>query len=261
VDRATDFESLGLGTLFTGGAAGAAPSVLGAAGRVVCWFGSRDPVFARNLGGLSPGAVVAAPAASDLPVWQHLCQTVGAPLDGLTSRIMVPETAREAGRKVLAGAGWDGVTPFLLLHPGAGGDPKRWPVQGFAAVAAAVSRPPAVVVHQGPADAAAAAALIAALGGDAIVLVEPPLPALAGALAAAALYVGNDSGVSHLAASVGAPSALLYTRRLLAWRPWAPEARLMEVSAAGLIAAEVAAVIDAAREVLAGGRGSHEAPA
>ncbi len=60
------------------------------------------------------------------------------------------------------------------------------------------------------------------LGPPAIPLREPPLDALAGALACAALYLGNDSGVSHLAAAVGAPSVVLFTRALLGWRPWAP---------------------------------------
>ena len=67
------------------------------------------------------------------------------------------------------------------------------------------TRPVAVAVHRGPADAAPASALVEAIGPDAIVLGEPPLPALAGVLASAALYLGNDSGVSHLAATVGAP--------------------------------------------------------
>ena len=34
-------------------------------------------------------------------------------------------------------------------------------------------------------------------------LVEPPLPVLAGVLAIARAYLGGDSGVSHLAAAVG----------------------------------------------------------
>ena len=262
VDRAIDFESLGLGALFTAEPQGAARSALEAAGRVVCWFGSRDPLFTRNLRALSPKAVVAAPAVRDIPVWQHLCRTVGSALDGATARIPVPESARAVGRTVLADAGWDGVTPFMIVHPGAGSAAKRWPTEGFAAVVGALrqvspagstvaARAPAVVVHWGPADAIPAAALLAALGPGAIALMEPALPALAGALDAAALYVGNDSGVSHLAAAIGAPGVLLYTRPLLAWRPWAGEAQIVAVSTAELIEAEVRAVIDAARTSMA----------
>jgi ADP-heptose:LPS heptosyltransferase len=144
------------------------------------------------------------------------------------------------------------VTPYVVLHPGAGSVTKRWPVPGFAAVARAVRQAgsPAVAVHRGPADAAAATALVAAIGANAIVLEEPPLPALAGVLAGATLYLGNDSGVSHLAAAVGASSVVLFTRALLPWRPWARHPRVLVVSTRRTVPAEVAEVIASARATL-----------
>jgi ADP-heptose:LPS heptosyltransferase len=42
------------------------------------------------------------------------------------------------------------------------------------------------------------------------VLRDLPLPQLAAKLAAAALYIGNDSGVTHLAAAAGAPTIALF---------------------------------------------------
>jgi hypothetical protein len=39
---------------------------------------------------------------------------------------------------------------------------------------------------------------------------SPSLTALAGALARATVYLGNDSGVSHLAAALGIPSVILF---------------------------------------------------
>lgn len=253
IERALDFESLGLGALFTAEAGRVDRPDLARAGRVVCWFGSRDPLFVANLRAVAPGALVAAPAAGDLPVWQHLRGTVGAPLDGGTARIPVPATALVAGQRSLRDAGWDGATPFILLHPGAGSTTKRWPVEGFARVTGDVRRRRslAVAVHQGPADAEAACALAAVLGPKAIVLKEPSLLTLAGALATAALYLGNDSGVSHLAAAIGAPSVVLYTRALLPWRPWAVHCRLAVVSTRDIVTAEVAEVVDSARAALA----------
>jgi ADP-heptose:LPS heptosyltransferase len=90
-----------------------------------------------------------------------------------------------------------------------------------------------VLVHQGPADAEAAAGLRARLGEAAILLREPELPRLAGVLAAARAYLGGDSGVSHLAAAVGAPSVVLFppaTRRR--WAPWSPTAVSLELTGA-----------------------------
>jgi len=251
VDRALDFESLGLGALFTAGLGPARPLLVRAA-RVVCWFGSRDARFVANLRGIVAGAVVASPAADDLPVWQHLRRTVGAALDGETAPLRVPPVAGEAGRQALLDAGWDGVRPVVVMHPGAGSAAKQWPVDGFAMVARTVSRegPFALVVHEGPADAEAASSLLAALGPQATRLREPPLEALAGVLASAVLYLGNDSGVSHLAAAVGAPSVVLFTQELLRWRPWSTKVGLPVVSTGGIVPTDLERVMAAARAAM-----------
>ena len=250
VDRAVDFEALGLDALFTS-PPGPPRLAIARAGRVVCWFGSRDPGFAAAVRALAPGAVVAAPAGTgEVSVWRHLLGTVGSPIDGAAASadawrsVTVTHPMRAAGQQALREAGWDGVTPLLALQPGAGGAAKCWPVAGFAAIVRELShaRALAIAVHQGPADAEPAAALVAALGPGAIALREPTLPVLAGALAAAALYVGNDSGVSHLAAAVGAPSVVLFTSRLLAWRPWAPHAQTVAVSMSEVVPEELRAV-------------------
>ena len=60
---------------------------------------------------------------------------------------------------------------------------------------------------------------------------EPELPALAAALASARAYLGGDSGVSHLAAAVGAPSVILLPpARLPCWTPRSPTARPIAAS-------------------------------
>ncbi len=165
VDRALDFESLALDALFTTDPARARP-LLAHVGRLVCWFGSRDPLFAANLRTIVPGALVASPAAADVPVWQHLRRSVNAPLEGETAPLRVPPVVAQTGRQALLNVGWDGARPVIVLHPGAGSAAKRWPVDGFVRVARDVSegRPLALVVHEGPADAEAAAALMAAAG-------------------------------------------------------------------------------------------------
>lgn len=256
VDRAVDFESLGLDALFASDLSrtdlGRAHTLLERPTQVVCWFGSRDAHFVANLRAIAPGALVASPAADDLPVWQHLCRTVGAPVDGETAPVRVPPVVATAGRQALRDLGWDGAQGVVLLHPGAGSAAKRWPVEGFATVARDVSRVGTVtlVVHEGPADAGAAAALLGALGPAAIRLREPSLEALAGVLASAALYLGNDSGVSHLATAVGTPSVVLFTRGLLGWRPWSAEVSLPVVSTGGIVPAELERVLAAARTAM-----------
>jgi ADP-heptose:LPS heptosyltransferase len=83
-------------------------------------------------------------------------------------------------------------------------------------------------------------------------LVQPELPLLAGMLSATSAYLGNDSGVSHLAAALGAPSVVLYTRDKLDWRPWAPGVPPLVVGTSALEGADVARVTDALRALLLG---------
>src|SRR5207244_2806299 len=167
------------------------------------WFGARDPDFARRLAAISPGAIVAAsvdrggltppsdtPGAPGRGVWRHLLETTG---DARERRDVarVSDTLVAEGRATLAGAG---------------SAAKRWPAAAFAEALAplAARRDVEIMVHEGPADAEPAARLLR-LVPSARRLREPSLPALAGVLARCAAYVGNDSGVSHLAAAVGPP--------------------------------------------------------
>jgi hypothetical protein len=219
-------ESLRLHALFAGDGAADLP----ATGRVICWLGARDPEFVRRLQAQAPGAVVA-PSVSTGLVWEHLLGTCAAPAGEWRAAARVAPCLVAAGRAALADAGWDGRRRLLVVQPGAGGPAKRWPAEAFAAALAGVAGRPgvAVVVHQGPADEDAADGLCARLP-SALRLRHPSLPALAGALRQAAVYVGNDSGVSHLAAAVGAPAVVLFAAANLAWRPWSPGPDVLTVA-------------------------------
>lgn len=218
VDEARGFDALGLDALFTREPVPAPLAALAARGdRVVSWFGSREPLYRERLASLARETIVAPPVPEEeIPVWRHLIATL-APWG-----VSVPEPP---GPLRLAGP-----TPAratLVVHPGSGAAWKQWPAERFAEVIRAVTarRPLPVVVHQGPADVAAADALMAHLPTTWERLVEPDLPTLAAVLATARVYLGSDSGVSHLAAAMGAPSVILFpasTRRR--WTPWSPTA-------------------------------------
>jgi heptosyltransferase-3 len=232
VDQAVPFDALRLDTLFVEDGAVTPSDALRRGQRVICWFGARDPVFTRRLRALLPGAIVASASGDGAdPVWRHLLATVDAVPEGSPAPCDPLPEARQAGRDALVRAGWRTGTRLVVAHPGAGGRGKRWSVEGFAQVLAPLCARPdlTVVLHEGPADADAAAALSARLGGDARLLRGLSLVELAGALAQAAAYLGNDSGVSHLAAAVGVPSVILFEQRSLAWRPWAAPADVVVV--------------------------------
>jgi hypothetical protein len=266
VDRSVDFEALGLAALFEAEAeadAGAERQWPARCGRdlrearhLVAWVGSREPHFVRRLTALIPGAVVAPSVGSDRAVvWRHLLDTVSASEVERAVRwpVVVPEAITHEARRALGAKGWDGGTGLLVVHPGAGGRGKLWPAPGFAAVLERVAeeRPGlTLVVHRGPADAEAVAALSSALRRRLIVLDEPPLPLLAGTLGLATAYLGNDSGISHLAAALGVPALVLFAAERLIWRPWAAHVEPHLVLMPTLEEADVRRVADALRPLL-----------
>jgi ADP-heptose:LPS heptosyltransferase len=252
VDSAVAFDTVGLDALFTDDDTPERLRALVAGARVVSWFGAGDATFVRRLRALAPDAVISTstPPPGTI-VWRHLLAATEPPrLD--VRPIPVPLALASEGRRALTAAGWAGERRLLMIHPGAGGVAKRWPPEGFAAVAQALAERAdlEIAVHDGPADHAAVVALGAQLPGPAVTLTDAPLTTLAGALAHIALWIGCDSGVSHLAAAVGAPTLALFAEANLPWRPWAEHARTRVVTMGSLAPSDVAGVVAEAISVL-----------
>ena len=242
VDEACAVDRLGLDSLFVDASARAR---LFDAERVVCWLGARDPDFVRRLSKQAPSVTVA-PSVGDGVVWEHLLHVAARDAPAVAHPVTVSAALRDAGRDVLRHAGWDGHSRLLVVHPGAGGAATRWLVEGFASAIDAVAADYALTVamHQGPADAEPVASLARRFGAP-LVLDEPSLPALAGALSCATAYLGNDSGVSHLAAAVGAPAVVLFVTANLKWRSWSATAPPLAVEPTRVRAEDVAIVAGA----------------
>ncbi len=114
---------------------------------------------------------------------------------------------------------------FLALHPGSGSPGKNWPAESFLAIATALSPRRAWLLVQGPADAALSTP------PEAVVARELPLRVLGALLARAGLYVGNDSGVSHLAAAWGAPTLALFgPSDPEVWSPLGPRVKTLRAA-------------------------------
>lgn len=99
--------------------------------------------------------------------------------------------------------------PYLVIHPGSGSLKKNWPKDRFIALAEkllqiTVKEKPffrQLIVTAGEADGVLGDMICDAIP-DSILLKDLGLSSLAAVLAHASVYIGNDSGVSHLAASV-----------------------------------------------------------
>jgi len=99
---------------------------------------------------------------------------------------------------------------LIGLGPTANWDGKIWPVENFAALYREIARemPDAIpVVFGGPGamERELARPLLEALPGAIDAVGQFDLPVVAASLARMRIFVGNDSGLMHLAASAGAP--------------------------------------------------------
>lgn len=124
-----------------------------------------------------------------------------------------------------------GVDPsrLVLIHPGASAPAKRWPIDNFMALAEAI-RSSALVPGFliGPVEREQfSTAAIDQLGELGPVWADLRIAELAAMLALVRAYVGNDSGISHLAGAVGAPTLVIFTStNPTIWRPLGPNVRV-----------------------------------
>lgn len=92
----------------------------------------------------------------------------------------------------------------VVIHPGSGGRRKNWPAEHFTELAARLQAQGREVTWSlGPAEENRPLPAGPHLSGL-------PLVELAAHLAGARLYIGNDSGITHLAAAVGCPTVVVF---------------------------------------------------
>jgi predicted lipopolysaccharide heptosyltransferase III len=110
---------------------------------------------------------------------------------------------------------------IALIHPAAAFATKQWAMHNFARVVESLAdRGYASVAIGAPHERG----LLDALSDETsvgIVTFELPLPEVAALAARAQLFVGNDSGIAHIAAAVGTPSVVIFgSSNVVNWRPW-----------------------------------------
>lgn len=100
---------------------------------------------------------------------------------------------------------------FVAIHPGSGSPRKNWDSEKFAELAkAARQNGLGVLVLEGEADQEAVQRLQARVSESLPVVKGLDLMTLAALLTRSHAYVGNDSGITHLAAAVKVPTYALF---------------------------------------------------
>lgn len=163
-----------------------------------------DGIFAENLQNAGASRVVTGPHRPGES--SHAIDQLAAPLTALGLPL-----AGRATRLALEPAVHEALT--VALHPGSGSAAKNWPVEKWRQLAGkllAANPEVKLAIIGGEADAAAVSALRGLAASRVVLWENLPLPELARRLAGARLYLGHDTGISHLAAAAGVPSLLLF---------------------------------------------------
>lgn len=153
---------------------------------IVSWYGANRPEFREAMLRVGvPCAFHAAlpPAGNVTHATDFFARQVGAPDNLIPRLLMTPYPPRET----------------IVLHPFSGSARKNWPLDRFVELAEQLPLP--VEWTAGPEEELPAAIQPARFTN---------LFALAQWIAGAHLYIGNDSGITHLAAAAGAQTLALF---------------------------------------------------
>ncbi len=225
---------------------------------ILSYLPDRDGLFRKNLERVGVRRLICGDPIPGPGETRHIVDRLAEPVEqeGIPVRDRVPrlflnEADRRRAEAFLEASGVS--APFYAVHPGSGGARKRWPPGRFARVAEAMDVP--VVVPCGPADEEVVARMISEMRVAPVVARHLPLPVLAGVLARCQVYLGNDSGVTHLSAASGAPVVALFgPTDSRVWGPKGGRVRILQGDAElpeeqRLEAIEVEEVVRAVREM------------
>jgi ADP-heptose:LPS heptosyltransferase len=185
--------------------------------RIVSWTGFGAEAFGKKFAELhdcvllaawKPGTCerrhVARLFVDSLRPWLQVPQVIPIP------EIRLDSADRRRGSEWLQGQGWLSEKPLIAIHPGAGSAVKRWPLRRFLELADKLRASGSLLVIEGPAETGLDREQVRVLGAGTYLASNLPLPLLAGILSHCRSFVGNDSGIAHLAAALRIPCVVLF---------------------------------------------------
>ena len=144
--------------------------------------------------------------------------------------------------------------PVLALAPVAAAPQKTWPAESFAVLARNLLAGPCagwrLALFGGPGDDTKLAPITDAFPAALRIFGEPDLLTVAAALKCCTAFIGNDSGLGHLAAAVGLPTLALFgPSDPVRYAPFG--AHYLQATDDDIMRLDVAQVADAARQLFA----------
>ena len=195
---------------------------------VISYLHDPEKVFETNLRDFGVARLVAGPskiAVAGPHAAIQLAQPVrelGIGISDFAPRLQIDDQARENARQKLGAS-------VIALHPGSGSPRKNWPMENWIAlITYLIEGNVPVTIIGGEADRAQIVELQNRFKDESVSFaIDWPLRDLA-ALLAGSIFLGHDSGVSHLAAAVGAVSLVLFgSTDPQIWAPLNENARVL----------------------------------
>ncbi len=217
-DDVSDFEQTQWSELFstTGIRNSGLRQLLAVTNMAICWLGDPDHLVEGNLRQAGVKKIIVAPGRPPESSYAHvagyLASTVKIPAKQVRQWYPALPAVPKAGRTV-------------AIHPGSGSERKNWPIASFIEVINGLWQEKcAVLLLAGPAEEQKLAYLqrhLAPSPGLYKTLVNAPLLETAQQLRQCQGYLGNDSGITHLAAMLGVPTVAIFGpgSRTSNWEP------------------------------------------
>ena len=182
---------------------------------IISYLYDPDEIFEQNLRACRVENLIRGPAKIDNSA--HAARQLAEPIEelgikvvDLAAKIFPSGEDRQFARDFLR----DLPRPILAIHPGSGGEKKNWPLENWIDLGndllSRKSLRGSIVIISGEADHPQVARLEELWQNNRVDFAKNlPLVHLA-ALLENSMFIGNDSGISHLAAAAGANCILLF---------------------------------------------------
>jgi len=190
--------------------------LIAATDMAICWLSDPEHLVERNLRQAGVKKIIVAPGRPPEHSYEHVAEY-------LARTVRIPAKQVRAWHPALPTAPRAGKT--IAIHPGSGSERKNWPIASFAEIIKTLWQEKyAVLLLAGPAEEQKIAYLETHLTpppGLYRTLVNAPLLEISQQLRQCKGYLGNDSGITHLAAMLGIPTVAIFgsTSRTSNWEP------------------------------------------
>ena len=211
---------------------------------VVSYLFDPDGIFQRNLDRCGVDMFIAGPPK--IRDGEHAAKQLAHPLEQLglsrpdpAAKLYPSDDDREFARTFVG----DALSRPIAIHPGSGSATKNWPIAKWDALLTALPDREVLIIG-GEADERQVAALRS--HNNTRRAFNLPLPHLAAVIERCPVFVGHDSGISHIAAAVGTRCVLLFgPTRPEVWAPANAGVQVIRPASASLNDISVEQVLEA----------------